>query len=174
MRRALADTRGSAASEMAMVLPAIAFILANITDLGIYLYTRMQVELAAQEAVGAARMLCDTAAKLPATKGTNCPTLNSTMTAAAQTTSLGGNVTLGTISEAYYCATSSGSLTEVAAATATTVPADCSATVATSTAKPGIYITVPVSYTFTPVFPGATVAALLPATITRSAWMRLQ
>lgn len=166
------DRRASAATEMALVLPGIAFILLNVVDLGVYIYTRMQVDLAAQEAVGAARVLCDTAAKLPAT--TNCGgTLSSTMTTAAQNTTLGSNVTLGSASEAYYCADSSGTLVQVATANATP-PANCSTILSGSTSKPGDYISVTASYTFTPVFPGASVASLMPATIQRTAWMRLQ
>ncbi|HEY0957661.1 MAG TPA: TadE/TadG family type IV pilus assembly protein [Novosphingobium sp.] len=166
------DRRASAATEMALVLPGIAFILLNVVDLGVYIYTRMQVDLAAQEAVGAARVLCDTTAELPAT--TNCGgTLSSTMTSAAQNTTLGSNVTLGSPSEAYYCANSSGTLVQVAATNATP-PANCSATLSGSTSKPGDYISVTASYNFTPVFPGASVASLMPATIQRTAWMRLQ
>lgn len=157
---------------MALVLPGIAFIFLNVADLSFYIFSKMQVDLAAHEAVGAARVLCDTSAKLPAT--TNCGgTLTSTMLSAARSTTLGNNVTLGTPTEAYYCATSAGVLNQVAAVGAT-VPANCSATVAGSTAKPGDYISVTGSYSFSPIFPGASVAAVLPATITRTAWLRLK
>ena len=165
------DIRGSAAAEMALVLPLLGFIFINVADFSLYLYSKMQVDLAAQEAVGAARVLCDTAAELPAT--TSCATLTTKMLAAAQTTSLGSNVTIGAPSEAYYCANSAAELTQVAAI-GTSVPATCAGTIATSTAKPGDYISVTASYPFSSVFPGASVAAILPATIQRTAWLRLQ
>lgn len=172
MRRFIFDTRAAAAAEMALVLPALAFIFLNVADLGMYIFTKMQVDLAANEAVGAARVLCDTSAKLPAKQ--NCgSTLDSTMLAAAQTTSLGTNLTLGASTEAFYCSTSSSALTQVAAYNGTP-PTTCSGTIAGSTAKPGDYISVTASYTFSPLFPGASVAATLPGTISRTAWLRLQ
>lgn len=169
------DERASAAAELALILPALAFVILNVVDFSVYLYSRMQVDLAAQEAVGAARVLSadDTVCALPATKGSNCPTLNATMTSAAQTTSLGSNVTIGTPDEAYFCATTGGELAQVASVDAT-VPDDCSATVSGSTATPGDYISVTASYNFSPVFPGASIASVLPSTITRTAWMRLE
>ncbi|MGX7897055.1 TadE/TadG family type IV pilus assembly protein [Tsuneonella sp. HG222] len=173
LARLARNCRASAAAEMALVLPAFAFVLLNVVDLSIYMYSRMQVDLAAQEAVGAARVLCDTAAELPATQSGKCPNLNSTIDSAVQTTSLGSGVTETATTEAYYCATTAGQLTQVAAVGAT-VPADCSATVSGSTAKPGDYISVTASYTFTPIFPGASVASVLTTPITRTAWMRLQ
>lgn len=159
---------------MALVVPFLAFIGLNVADMSVYLYTKMQVDLAAHEAVGAARVLCDTAAKLPAKQGTNCPTLDATMLAAAQSTTLGTNVTLGASTEAFYCVTAPAAVLTQVAAYSATPPADCSATVATSTAKPGDYISVTASYPFTSIFPGASIAASLPATITRTAWMRLK
>jgi Flp pilus assembly protein TadG len=172
LRNFLGDCRATAAAEMALIVPAIAFIGLNVADMSVYLYTKMQVDLAGHEAVGAARVLCATGAQLPAKQ--NCGvSLDSTMLSAAQSTTLGTNVTLGTSSEAFYCATTGAVLTQVAAYNATP-PADCSGTVATSTAKPGDYISVTASYPFTSIFPGASIAASLPATITRTAWMRLK
>lgn len=172
LRRLLRDCRAAAASELALILPGAAFIVLNIVDVSAYIYTKMQVDLAAHEAVGAARVLCDTAAELPAT--VNCgSTLSSTMTAAAQTTSLGNGVTLSGTTEKYYCANSGGTLVEVAAANATP-PATCTATVSGSTSVPGIYIQTTASRAYSPVFPGATVVAAFPATIARTAWLRLK
>lgn len=170
-RTCLRDSRASAAAEMALVLPLIAFIILNVVDLGIYIYTKMQVDLAAQEAAGAARVLCDTAAELPAT--INCSAVNATMLSAAQTTSLGSSVSLGAPTEAWYCANSSAVLMQVAAIGGA-VPANCSGIVATSTAKPGEYLAITASYTYTPVFPPASVVAVLPAAVQSTAWMRLQ
>ena len=166
------DCSGTAAAEMALILPAIAFILLNVVDLSMYIYTKMQVDLAAHEAVGSARVLCDLATELPAT--INCGgTLTSTMLAAAQSTTLGSNVTVASTAEKFYCANASGVLVEVAAANATP-PANCAATVSGSTSAPGIYINTTASYTFSPVFPGASVASALSSPITRTAWLRLK
>lgn len=167
------DHRAGAAAEMALILPGIAFILLNVTDLCLYVFSKMQVDLAAQEAVGAARTSCVDSTKLPAT--INCPNLQSTMTTAAQAASTFGTaVTLPSTVEKYYCADGTGSLVEVATPPATP-PADCSSVYATTTASPpGDYIQVTASFNFRPVFPGASIAQLFPATITRTAWMRLQ
>jgi Flp pilus assembly protein TadG len=165
---------GTAAMEMALILPGIAFILLNVVDLSSYIYTKMQVDLAAHEAVGSARVLCDTSAKLPAT--INCgTTLNSTMLAAARTTTLGNsiNLTSGSTIEKYYCANATGALVEVAAANGTP-PANCSSTVSGSTSAPGIYIQVTASFAYAPIFPGASIGSTLPTPITRTAWMRLK
>lgn len=156
---------------MALILPGIAFIILNVVDLSMYMYAKMQVDLAAHEAVGAARVLCNTAAKLPAT--TNCGgTLTSTMTAAAQSTTLGTTVTLSNTLELPYCASAAGTL--VVAGTLATPSADCSAVVGGSTATPGDYISTTASYAFTPVFPGASIASALTSPIQRTSWMRLK
>ena len=158
-----------------MILPGIAFVLLNVVDLSSYIWTKMQVDLAAHEAVGAARVLCDTAAELPATVKCGATTLSNAMTAAAQSTTLGTGVSLvsANTDERYYCATAAGVLTQVALASGTP-PANCSATVAGSTSAPGLYIKATASRAFTPVFPGASVASLLTTPITRTAWLRLQ
>ncbi len=167
------DCRATAAVELALVLPGIAFIALNVTDLSVYIYSKMQVDLAAQEAAGAARVLCDTSAELPAT--TNCgTTLSSTMLSAAQSTSLGTNITLSGTDEKYYCADAAGTLKPDNGYALGSAPADCSGIITGSTVKPGDYIKVTASYPFAPVFPGASVAALLPASITSTAWIRLQ
>lgn len=167
------DIRAGAAAEMALILPGIVFIGLNLTDLSVYIYTKMQVDLAAQEAVGAARVLCDTSAELPATVGTNCPGLTDAMLAAARTTSLGDKITLGTPIEKFYCANPASTLVVVKDADKTP-PTTCKDTLTGSSAKPGDYISVTAAYTFTPVFPGASVATYMPAQITRTAWMRLK
>jgi Flp pilus assembly protein TadG len=173
LRRLLRDGRAAASAEFALILPGFALIFLNVADLGHYIFTKMQVDLAAHEAVGAARVLCNEASKLPATEGSKCPGHSAAMTSAAQSTSLGNSVSLGTINEAWYCANASGDLVQVAAVGGT-VPANCSGTVSGSTAEPGDYISVTASKSFSPIFPGASVASLMPATITREAWMRLQ
>lgn len=171
LRGFLRDTRAAAAVEMALILPAVAFIIVNVADATMYVYSKMQVDLAAQEAAGFARATCDTPAELPATL--NCAGLVDAMTTAAQTTSLGADVTLDAPEAAWFCSNESSQLIEVAAIDAVP-PADCSATLDGSTAVPGEYISVTANYAFSPIFPTASVASALPSTIQRTAWIRLQ
>jgi len=176
MRTVLRETGGAAAAEMALILPGIAFVLLNVVDLTSYIWHKMQVDLAAQEAVGAARVLCDerdASHALPATVTGNCTGYDTAMTAGAQSTSLGADVTITSTTEAYYCADANNVLQEVAAVDAV-APDDCDATVTGSTSKPGLYISTTASYTFAPVFPGASVASALTTPITREAWLRLK
>lgn len=172
LRAWLTDHNGTAAAEMALVFPIFSLVSLNVMDFGVYAFSRMQTELAAQAAVGKARNLCDTDAKLPAVQ--NCGgTLSSSMTTAAQATSLGSNVTIGTPTEGYYCANASGNLILVAAYNGAP-PATCSATVTGSTAKPGDYISVTASYTYVPFAPGLTIMSYLSTSIQQTAWMRLK
>jgi hypothetical protein len=56
------------------------------------------------------------------------------------------------------------------------VPATCASVVAGSTAAPGDYITITVTYTYHPVFKGLSVLSVLGGStpvITRTAWSRL-
>ncbi|GAA4762514.1 TadE family protein [Novosphingobium ginsenosidimutans] len=171
MRSLLADTRAVAAAEMALVLPIVSVLFLNVADATTYIYSRMQVDLAAQEAAGLARARCDTAAKLPST--VNCTGLQAAMQTAAQATSLGTSVTINTATAAWYCSNASSELIEVAAISSTP-PANCSATLTGSTAEPGEYLSVTASYTFAPLFAGLSVASSLPSPIQRTAWIRMQ
>ena len=169
--RFAAETSGAAASEFVLILPAAALILVNVVDVASYTWSKMQVDLAAHEAVGAARVLCDKDAELPAT--TECDSLSTKMTAAAQSTSLGSKVSVADTAEAYFCANDDGQLQQVATVDGTP-PADCSDTTDGSLASPGLYISTKASYSFTPIFPGASVTSTMPDIITRTAWLRLQ
>jgi Flp pilus assembly protein TadG len=149
VRRAITfwqDCRGGAAAELALVLPALAYIALNVTDLCVYIYTKMQVDLG----------------------------YATTMLNAAQTTSLGTGVTLTGTAENYYCANSSGAFSSTYTYSLGSQPSNCSTAISGSTAVPGDYIQTTASYNFAPVFPGVSIASLLPKTITRTAWMRLQ
>ena len=174
-RRLIRDTRGAAAVEMALCFPLLGYVGLNLMDVGVYAVAQMQTETAAQMAVDAARTLCNSASLLPATGASaKCgSSVTSTMTAAAQATTLGTAVTIGTPAEGYYCANSGGTLVSVAAITAAP-PSTCATVVSGSTSAPGDYISVTASYGFTPFAPGMAVAAVLPGTITQTAWMRLQ
>ena len=166
------DERGMAAIEFAMIASFLAISLLNVSDLAVFLFDKLEVENATQMGAQAAWATCTSSTSLlPAT--VNCSGLNGAITTAIQSTSLGTAPKLvsGYPSEAYYCVNGSGALTSVGAVTATK-PSDCSAA-GSSTTKPGDYLLVSTTYTFSPLFSGITLAALLPATITDTAWVRL-
>jgi Flp pilus assembly protein TadG len=164
------DSRGVAAVEFALIASAVGIVVLNVADIAIFLFDQLEVENATQMGVQAAYAACPFD-DLPAT--VNCAGLTTAITAAIQSTSLGtaATVVTGYPTEAYYCVNSSGALASVGAVTATK-PSDCTAAGSSST-KPGDYLLVQVTYTYAPLFTGATIAALLPTTITNTAWVRL-
>ncbi len=163
------DTRASAAAEMAMIFPIVGFVTMNVVDLATYMYSKMQVDLAAQQAAGIVRSLCTNPA--PANCGTTY--LNQMKSAAQQTTHGTAVTVVGSPTESYYCANTGGTLVLVATPPATP-PATCAATVSGSTSRPGSYIGVPTTFTYHATFPGFSVASYLSSTIQSTAWIRLQ
>jgi len=163
------DQRGVAAVELGLFAIILALALANVTDVSIYIYQRMQAENATQIAAQAAWKACDLP-MLPAT--TNCPGLATAMQNALKSTSLGTRVTLvsGSPSEGYYCVNSSNSLQYVS--DVSNKPADCTAAGMPSL-KPGDYIQVQTTFTYTPIFRGFSVASTFATPINRTAFMRL-
>ena len=104
------------------------------------------------------------------------------MTTAVQSTTLGSNVSLasGSPAEGYYCPTTSGTLTLVGSAGTVGTPpsgepATCSGVsgAANTSAAPGDYVEISVTYTFTPMFGSMSIASLLTSPITKSTWTRL-
>ena len=176
LRRLLRNRSGTAAAEMALIFPVVGFITLNVVDFATFAYSKMQVDLAAEQAVGFARATCikeENEAVLEA--GTCGTTYSAEIASAAQQTTLGTDVTLvGTPGEKYYCANDSGELKETDEAPPTPPPADCSGIVTGSTTAPGSYISATISYTYTPIFPGVSIASYLSTAITSTAWMRLQ
>ncbi|MDR2857785.1 MAG: pilus assembly protein [Novosphingobium sp.] len=152
LRAFLRDCRGAAAAEMALMFPMVGFIVFNVIDFATFAYSKMQVELAAQQAVGTARTLCTDPAA-------DCYLTNKTaIDAAAQATTLGAKVTLaGSPQQGWYCATG-GALTAVAQSDA---------------CKPGRYVHATTSFPYKPIFPGVSVASALTSPIKATAWMRL-
>ena len=83
--------------------------------------------------------------------------------------------------EGYYCATTTNALTlapgpAVSAGATPNKSSDCSgvANAALATAVPGDYVSVSVTFTYTPLFTGVpTVASLLTSPITSTAWQRM-
>ena len=167
-----ADQRGVAAIEFGIFSVLLALALANVVDVTMYLYQRMQAENATEVAAQAAWKKCDLTV-LPLT--TDCSTLAASVTAvqsALGSTSLGTRVALvsGSPSVGYYCVNSSNALQYVS--DISSKPVDC--TVAgTPTLQPGYYIQVQTTFTYTPIFPGMSISSTFPTPINRTSLMRL-
>jgi Flp pilus assembly protein TadG len=163
------DRRGVAAIEFGLFVIFLSLGLANVADVSIYIYQRMQVENATQVAAQAAWKTCDLS-QLPAT--TSCPGLATAVQTAVQSTSLGTSVSLisGSPSEGYYCVNSSNALQYVS--DVSSKPADCTAAGMPSL-QPGDYIQVQTTFSYAPLFPGFSVASTFATPINRTAILRL-
>ena len=165
------DRRGAATIEVALTTLFMAYSVMNVADISIYAYTRMQVQNAAQMGAQAVYEACDSKS-LPATS--KCAGMNAAVTRGIQSTALGTSVTLksGSPAEGYYCINSSSSLQYMSSYS--NKPADCSGA-GMPGLKPGDYIKVETTYTYSPVFPGdTTVGSLMTTPITATALVRLQ
>ena len=173
------DEGGVAALEFALVGTFLVIGLLNAVDVGYYTYQRMTVENAAQAGAQAAWKNCnDPSTMLPAT--VNCTTangaaaaLNTAVTTAIQSSSLGTAITLATgyPAEGYYCVNTSGALQAVGSLSSK--PSNCSAA-GNSALSPGDYVQIGVTYTYAPLFPGISVMGASGITaINATAWMRL-
>lgn len=177
--RFIRETKGAAAVEFVLWLAVLVLPLLNAVDLGIYVFQKMQLQMAAQAASHAVWRSCDRSTKLPAV--TNCSGLATTILTAAQSTTLGTAVTVvsGSPTEGYYCINSAGAL--VAVGTTGTLgsaptkpsPFTCATQVSGSTTAPGDYVQVTVSYPYEPVFGNVSMASLLTTPITKTTWMRM-
>jgi Flp pilus assembly protein TadG len=172
IRAMSADQSGVAAIEFGIFSVLLALALANVVDVTMYLYQRMQAENATEVAAQAAWKTCDLT-KLPLT--TDCSTLAASVTAvqnALGSTSLGTAVALvsGSPSVGYYCVNSSNALQYVS--DVSSKPADCTAAGMPSL-QPGDYIQVQTTFTYVPLFPGFSVASTFATPINRTAFMRL-
>ena len=172
-RAALRDLRkdrsGVAAIEFSFIAGFLSLAVLNVSDTGIYLYKRMEVENAALVGTMSALKTCDPV-HLPAT--VNCPALNAAVTAAIQSTSLGNAVTLsgGAVSEGYYCVNSSNALQYMSSVSSK--PANCSAA-GMSALQPLDYLQVAVTFSYSPLFQGISVAGLFATPITKTAMVRM-
>jgi Flp pilus assembly protein TadG len=173
-RRYGADRRGAAAAEFGIFLAILVIPIANVTDLGIYVYQRMELENAAQVAVQTAWATCILPANLPATPNSyaNCPALPAAITTAVRSTSLGSAVSATATTEGYYCVNTTTNALVTVGTFPGTKPANCSS-VGSASDTVGDYIQIQASYTYAPLFPAVSVVSLLGTTITRTAWMRL-
>ena len=168
------EGRGAAALELALIVGLATVPALNIVDLAVYAFDEMQTHNAAEMAAEAAYNDCGTASYLPATSQCTASnsqwsiSFNTAVTSGLKESTLGNFVTLNSDSEGYYCATTSNTLVSVSASTQT-----CSG-YADANATPGDYVMVTARYTYTPIFKGMTVTSLLPSTITKTVWIRLE
>ena len=184
-----------AATEFVLWLSVLVFPLLNAVDLSFYVFQTMQVESAAQAAVQMAWKQCDyTKASSPLVKTCLSDTSLSLLTKmqdAAGSMTLGKDAASGVtlansdIKEGYFCANGSGSLvkTDGTAITATdwqtassfSVPntTTCQTSKSLSGKTAGDYVQATVHYTYTPIFPYASIVSLLPTAMTKTAILRL-
>jgi Flp pilus assembly protein TadG len=163
------DQHGVAAIEFGLFAIFLSLTLANVADVSIYVYQRMQAENATQVAAQAAWKTCDSS-QLPAT--TNCPGLATAIQNAIKSTSLGTRVSLvsGSPSEGFYCVNSLNALQHIS--DISSKPADCTAAGMPSL-QPGDYIQVQTTFSYAPLFPGLSITGTFPTPINRTAIMRL-
>ena len=159
IRRYAGDRSGLASFETALWLAALVPVLCSIVDLGTYAFLRMQVENATQVGAQAAWSNCSSPPI------TNCATLTTAVDTAIQSTTLGTAVTRsGAVTGQYYCPDIN---TKILTANGTSTSCSGGRTA-------GYYAQVSTTYTFRPMFPAASMGALLPAAITKTAWTRLK
>ena len=152
LRRLGGDRQGASAVEFALIGSIFVVLLLNVVDFAMLIWSRMQVDYAAAAAAQAAYNTCSPG---PMPASANCPSLNTVAETAARSTSLGNAVVLagGSPIEEYYC--TSGTILTRVAAYPTPRPTNCSGVGGSDpAAAPGDYVTVNVSYTFTPLFAG--------------------
>lgn len=165
------NNRANIAIEFALLAPILIILLMNVMDFSRLIWARMEVDNAARMGAQAAFKNCSTGT-LPAK--TNCSNLNTFVTAAIQATSLGTAVNLasGYPAENYYCVSSGPppALASVGTYSSPPSPFNCSA-YGNASVSPGDYIEVDVTYAYSPVFSGVTLASA--QTLTGKAMERL-
>ncbi len=175
-----ARSRGAAALEFALVVGLMTLPALNIVDLAVYAFDEMQTHNAAEMAAEAAFNDCNTGSYLPAMS--KCTATNSqfkisfdnVVASGLKETTLGNSVSLNSDSEGYYCSTTSNTLVGPMANTIQTCGASGFGNIADGNAPPGDYVLVTAQYTYTPIFHGMTVTSLLPSTITKTVWIRME
>jgi Flp pilus assembly protein TadG len=162
-------TAGNVAIEFALVSTILVPLLLNSIDFSFLIWAKMEVENAAQMGAQAAYATCSSG-PLPATTG--CANLSSAVTTAVQGTSLGTAVSLpGDSPDEDYGCTSGTTLKTVGDYSSPPNPFDCSA-VGDPSHTPGDYVIVNVTYSYTPIFSGLSLAPS--QTLRSSAIQRLQ
>ena len=154
--------------EFALIAPILVLVIVNILDLTAIVWDQMETDYSAQMGGQAAYKTCSTGT-LPATS--NCASLNTTVTTAIHSTSLGAAVSLaaGSPSETYYCV-SGTTLQSVGSYSSPPNPFNCSAA-GNAAATPGDYVEVDVTYAYSPTFPGLSLVSA--RTLTAKSMQRL-
>lgn len=168
----LAETRGAASAEFVLWLALLTVPLLSAVDIGMYAFQRMQTQIAAQAAVQYVWQKCDpNLGGVPAFS--KCGDLSlANITSAAQSTSLGTNVTVSSAKEGTACPVS-GDVPQWVGTPSTAIgTAPVSAACPLGPARPD-YVTVTVSFAYAPFFTGVSVGGLLTTPITQTAWMRM-
>jgi Flp pilus assembly protein TadG len=202
LRRFLADRRGGSAVELALCLPLVVLPLLSAIDLGLYMYSRIQVEFASQAAVGAVQRACQFT-NVPVTDDSKCTAairggkaLSSVINTAVQSTTLGDKITVDNSCsaggdcwdiESFYCLDGANKLQALTSGTtagristnggsstkASTTQTNCVSVGGSATVKPGDYIAVRTRYDYTAMFPGVSIGSLLAGPIRREALLRI-
>jgi Flp pilus assembly protein TadG len=162
--------RGGASVEFALLATVLAIPLLNVIDLCIYIYDMMAVQSAAQAGATAAGAACGVSSNLPALPS-NCPQLAEAVNAAAQSTWLGTSITTDKIlvTEHFYCVKSNS----VAWTEVPSLNSNCVNYGGLAADKPGDYIQVKITYTYTPMLPALSITSVLGGTIQPTSYMRL-
>jgi Flp pilus assembly protein TadG len=183
-----AETSGAAAVEFVIWLTILIVPLLSAVDVALYAFQRMQVQLAAQAGVQYVFHNCDpNKGGVPAFDSTKCSNLTlANITKAAQSTSLGSDVSLaasggvGAVQEGYACTKANNTLiwvgtvsTAIGTAPTKPTPFTCVAAINPSTASPGDYVAVSVSYAYAPAFSPLSIGSVLTTPITETAFMRI-
>ncbi|HEV2363873.1 MAG TPA: TadE/TadG family type IV pilus assembly protein [Caulobacteraceae bacterium] len=161
--------------EFAFFASFLLLALFSLVDIGVYIYQRLQLENAAQVASQTAWSMCEANYQRPVTA--NCSGVQSAITSAAHTTSLGSAVSVTSVSEGYYCVNSSGALTLIGSTgtfgSPPTAQSSCGSGTWVNGSTPGDYVAVTVSYAYAPIFGAISLASLLTTPITKTSWMRV-
>lgn len=161
----LGHERGAAAAEFAIWAVILVPAVVNAVDVGFYAWDKTQVSNAAQAGVQAAFAAWANCASATSTSG--CTGFSTQVSRAITNSSfIGGSVSQGTASasEGYYCAdVSTGALVSNGTSSS------CS-----TGAIAGYYFPLKVTFTYTPLFRGATVTSLLNTTMSQESWIRLK
>lgn len=189
------EQRGAAAIEFAIILSLLVVPMMSVVDVGVYTFSKIQVENAAQSAAQTLWATCTSASNWPFSNyctqiqtGTSTTmSVSAAVTSAAQQTSLGSNVTVSSITDGYYCTaqktatgvqsivlvSSSGTFSSPLTSATTSCGSAPSGSTWSGGSSPGEYATVTVSYTYKPMFGGISVASLLTTPITKTATIRI-
>ena len=168
--RFLTEEDGNVVIEFALVAPVLVVLIVNILDFSSLIWDQMEVDYSAQTGGQAGYKECSTRT-LPAKSATNCPNLDTKVTTAIQSTSLGTGVTsaTGSPSEIYYCV--SGTTLQSVATYPSSPPANCSA-YGNASVAPGDYLVVNVNYSYSPTFGGLSLVSA--RTLTAQSMERLK